>query len=768
MKNLIFALFTIVLYNVNAQITTKYYKSISEFPSDILNNPYSIKPIDELFNSDTINYSYRINYLGSKIIGYKSNTCFGEIDCMDREASYYLDKEGKYKFCVLKWFDIDSIYFEVNSSGNIVQSKLKNGAELYKYDVNENIIEIIQVDSLKLRQNELFAIKMKYDEAKNLIETAKYEAGKLINNNFVGAIHRYKYDSKHRIIERSYYNSQDKLLDNLAAVHYKYDLQGNIIEESYYNSELELTQPYLDNIAFKKWVYNENNQLTEMSEYCEDSTLASQTEYIYFETKLIEKNKTTFSKKNDLYNPGAKSIVKEKYDSLGLVICEINLGYDSSNNLIYNTKYDRIRDEKGQIIEIRRYSNDELESNYAAIQKIKYDENGNLIESADYDKNHNLFTFFNTGVALERYKYDKNNNRIEKASYGIDNELIGFGVAIEKTKYDSLNRVILTEYFNKKNEYEEINGYAYNGYSIIRYVIDSIDAATNNKIDETQYYNAKKELIEGKAIERKVYDKEGHLIEICAFNKENKLTALYDLGNVAKIIRSYDVNNQIIEENYYNIDNQITNCTSSDFESEYERLGECAIVRYERDSILTSKGYNNNNELIKKITYDNEWGGNIIEEIYYQGEKMINDANGVSKYIFKYENNMKIQEDHFDSNLNFIERIKYTNDDYLQVKIEYFDEKNRPILCKEGYSKYDFNTDTYFNTKGKEISKKESSSNQVSFIKSYGYDNNGNVLYLQYLSKKGKPIIGDEGYFMYDYINHEYYDTKGREINFND
>jgi YD repeat-containing protein len=769
MKNLIFALFTIVLYNVNAQITTKYYKSISEYPSDNLNNPYSIKPLDELFNLDTLDYSYRISCLGSKIIGYKSNLCHNwpnEGECMDQEANYYLDQEGKYKFCVRHWYDTDTIYFELNPSGYIVQSKSKNGNEVFKYDINENIIEIIEGDSLKLRQNDLFSIKMKYDELNNRIETAKYNlAGKLINNDYIGAIQRYKYDSNHRIIERSYYNSQNKLVENtIAIVQYKYDLKGNLIEESYYNSDLKLTHLSLDNSSIKKWVYNDNNQLIEFSEYFDDLTLASQTDYIYFETKLVEKNKTSFSKKNDLYNPGAKSIVKEKYDSLGLVICEINLGYDSSNNVVSNTKYDRIRDEKGQIIEIRKYSNDELESNYPSIQKFKYDETGNLIERADYDKDNQLFTFFNTGEALERFKYDKNKNRIEKLSYGIDNELIE-GVAIERTKFDSLNRVILTEYFNKNNQYELKYGYA-----IIRYVRDSIDLVSKNKINETYYYDANKELIEGKAIDRNVYDKEGRLIEISALDKENKLTTLSEYGNVAKIFKSYDVNNQIIEEKYYNIDDLLTNCNSYDFESEYRDLGECAIVRYNRDSVLTSKGYNSENELIKKIIYVNEWGGNFVEVINYQGENMINDANGVAKYVFAYDkNSIKIQEEHYDSNLNFIEKIKYTNADYYTLdKIEYFDEKNRPIMSKEGYSKYDLKTDTYFDTKGKEINNKDKSANQVSYIKSYGYDFNGNLIYLQYLSKKGKPIIGDEGYFMFDYTNYKYYDIKGREINMNE
>ena len=116
-----------------------------------------------------------------------------------------------------------------------------------------------------------------------------------------------------------------------------------------------------------------------------------------------------------------KDSIIYKYDieysenNLGKSYLISNYEHFSNSNECYfaNIKYDKA----GRVIE-RSYLDNKRniitsETSWAII-RYKYNEKGYLTETSYYDKNNKLVLHSNLGAAIERFKYDENGNNIKK------------------------------------------------------------------------------------------------------------------------------------------------------------------------------------------------------------------------------------------------------------------------------------------------------------------------------------------------------------------
>ena len=98
-----------------------------------------------------------------------------------------------------------------------------------------------------------------FSEITSLLSSiTKYDSEGKYTNNYDGTSkYIYKYDINNNMIERSHYDSEGKLIDGESKIIYKYDINNNMIERSYYDSEGKLTNDYYG-ILQSRWSWEGN------------------------------------------------------------------------------------------------------------------------------------------------------------------------------------------------------------------------------------------------------------------------------------------------------------------------------------------------------------------------------------------------------------------------------------------------------------------------------------------------------------------------------
>lgn len=208
-----------------------------------------------------------------------------------------------------------------------------------------------------------------------------------------------------------------------------------------------------------------------------------------------------------------------------------------------------------------------------------------------------------------------------------------------------------------------------------------IDSIKNFKIEFIISYSNKGKIIkkEWKKTSTELYEKWNYEYNESNNKKKVSQTVLDEkTGKYREIIRTYKYNNnkEVIEENinYF------------DFQEPRKYLFE--YNKYGKKTKMYRRFGNSKIELYKKFEYNSN--GKLLKELIYGGDDKIKltkkydyDSNGYIKNVeestsyYKKSKYQKLYEYSLDSKKNWIEKIEFTNSDYITIKvreIEYFSE----------------------------------------------------------------------------------------------
>jgi serine/threonine-protein kinase len=213
-----------------------------------------------------------------------------------------------------------------------------------------------------------------------------------------------------------------------AGVKFKYDGRGNCIEEFYYNAARRLATPYIE-----RCLYDNYGNKTERSYYDANGNKTFCTNG-YFKLKSV-------------YNDKHQEIEVRAYDKNDNLIMSSSLGY-----AVAKADYDS---KKGFITKFSMFNTAEKLLSYT---KQEYDVRGNVTEKRYYTSDNNLKQ---DNCAIERYKYDKQGQLTEYAMYNYLDKTDNFNGWHKYTlEYDAQRVPTYQKYYNTNNKL--LAAYRYN------------------------------------------------------------------------------------------------------------------------------------------------------------------------------------------------------------------------------------------------------------------------------------------------------------------
>ena len=451
--------------------------------------------------------------------------------------------------------------------------------------------------------------------------------------------------------------------------------------------------------------------------------------------------------------------------------------YDENNNcflqppILISLSYAKCNmkyDDRGNLIELAFFNKDDKPYTIPRIYhkyKAKYDDNDNIIEEGYYDKYDQLIeTTYN--YALVKKKYDKTYNLIEESYYDTNNKptLNRENYHLIKYVYDNYNRVTNKSYYDTENKLTT-NFYK----SSLKSANNTIKYDKRGNVIEESYYDGNNHLIlnnRNYAIRKTKYDDKGYKIEESYFGTNNEPVILhneYDYRyDFHKVVYTYDQFGNMIERKFYGTDDKpiIGTIDISDYIYVYRDLFvKCAKVKYEySNSFLIKESYYGIND--EPINTSDNFG--IIKYDYLKSK----DLSGLITNDTKVNNIKKVS--FYDKNDNpiIIQRYNFHvmyhgNDNNGYIKI-YCDTNNNLTVNTE--KEYSYSIDnTYFEDSIIVFIDKVYGTNNEPYYKNYksisGY-NGRQFTFMKFYDSNEKPIISF-GYFYYT----NYYDDNFRLTN---
>lgn len=447
--------------------------------------------------------------------------------------------------------------------------------------------------------------------------------------------------------------------------------------------------------------------------------------------------------------------IKAEYDSLGHMIkiayygvdgelCENTEGYAGWTSE-YNTMGDCIKQSNFGTDMRPATSN----NNISAIS-IERDLRGNITKLLYYDENGNL-TLSNEGIAITEYKYDENGNEISRRFYDTKNKPTkGYlGFARKDYTYDDKGHVLTERYYNVEDELVLVDGIAGNNYK----------RDDRGNITEEFPIGIDQKIAKGRLITRYKYDDKDNLIEFSLFYADGKpATNTY---NYHKYTQKFNNRNQSIETCYFNSNGELTPYSDNNYcveRSEYNEKGQVVKVTYfdENNQPTLYQGDVDGHYSIRTIEYDKY--GRVIKNFYFDKNGLpTNPSVMVPEAICDYDkwgNIIYIASCDGKGQLvmnpqtgwSFM-RKEYDNRGNVLWE-SYFDDKEKAMLCKDGYHKV---VKTYTNSNKQETMSYFDASEKPMLVNGYHkelhkYDENDLCIEIIYLDKTGKPVDNSYGF----------------------
>lgn len=329
------------------------------------------------------------------------------------------------------------------------------------------------------------------------------------------------------------------------------------------------------------------------------------------------------------------------------------------------------------------------DNNGAAILVIDRDLRGNITRMSNLDTEGKP-TLNNDGIAYFTYKYDENGNEILRQFYDVDDQLtVGYGkyATFEQT-YDERGYLIKKRYYDVNHKLVIVDGNA--GTNYVRdergNIIENFPVGTDEK------------LAPGKLLARYKYDEHDNEIEFSLYDGSGR-PAINSLG-YHKYIAQYNNRNQCTELSYYDTKGQLTDFSNKGFcikRMEYDVRGNCVRHAY-FDKSGAPAIYTGDNEGSYSSTvfeYDNQ--GRVVREFFFDKEGIptkpsVMVPEGIVKYD-QWGNRCYIASADGQGNLIYNPKTGYSyvvkefNSSSKLLSESYFNEKQQPMLCRDGFHK---------------------------------------------------------------------------------
>lgn len=482
---------------------------------------------------------------------------------------------------------------------------------------------------------------------------------------------------------------------------YTYDLKGNKIQESYGNGNTKQYEYDGRNRLIAVVYCNKNGEATSKIKYMysssdailseEDIKISNGTEkrYCYYQYTYDDANQLLDVKE---YRGDKQELVNEQqyeYDEAGR---RIKIVYADSQQDVYSLKYEY--DEKGwlnsikvqkkngeefllrsyvysdfgKVVEIKDYRTflKTTEQSYI-LKKYEYDTFGRVVKIRYYDSKD-----LNTEKEKYEYTYDKNSNIItEVIQKQYENKNIKPVNEMRTHTYDSMGRLIKTEYLDNIDGNKKVTSYKYDkvGNRISSeedgqqtdYIYNSLNQLVNEKISDASKI--------AKSEKTFIYDVNGNLTNESESIGGTSSDYSYDEENrLIKVVQKSNETEVMVQENTYNASGQ---------RIEKKENGSITYYMYQDGTVLFTE-----NELGEKTSFNLlSLDGAIItswrndNEFYFYNK----DIKGSSSTILN-ENGIAVVSYQYS---DFGETTKYQNS-------EFFNE-----VCYTG-AIYDENTGLYY------------------------------------------------------------------------
>lgn len=549
--------------------------------------------------------------------------------------------------------------------------------------------------------------------------------GKLSGNDqkHMHRMYRFEYQ-KHKLQRISHVNSRGNIIDDGESERYERPLDMHLYYSD--NGKVNSAKVY-DRSGKVLYVKSYNDKLNAVvfqfdDEYGTEKNLGAQ----------------TIGYVNSLGEQGEKGKITRwliEYDEHGYPSSIQYAGFqnvrvaDAHN--IYGRRY--VRDSKGRVVEEHYlgYDGSPKATKWGlGIKKFYFDENDNWIKAEYLTVDGEPALDDADGVCVYTLDYDKYGNVIQAYHRNSDGLLMvpkKHGIASVKNTYDSHGMLIEIVYL-------DVDGqpcYGQNKVSKMVYAYD--DNGYQNRLD---CYDTEGKLClmnQGFASMVNVNDEHGNAVETWYYDLQGELIANSD--GMAGYKTKYDSVGNVIEQVSYGIDGNP--CLQADgtvgYRVEYDDRNLLTKITYLSVDLTPSAGYDHIG--IAKLEYDKR--GNLIKHSFYDATDnhlVLSDEN-IAGWISVY-----------DDNGNEIERM-------------FFDDKNQPCVCSNGYAKYTYAYDKMGNLIAYRYYNMNGSLVLVDGVAgcNYKYDERGNIL-------EGMPIGLDEKLANGKQIVRYKYDKFGNQI----
>ena len=325
----------------------------------------------------------------------------------------------------------------------------------------------------------------------------------------------------------------------------------------------------------------------------------------------------------------------------------------------------------------------------AAIRVIDRDLRGNITRLVNLDAEQKP-VLDDEGIAYVTYKYDDNGNEVLRQFFDVDDQLTNGYIkyAQYEQTYDERGYLMKTRYYDVNHKLVIVDGNA--GTNYVRdergNIIENFPVGTDEK------------LAPGKLLARYKYDEHDNEIEFSLYDGSGR-PAINSLG-YHKYIAQYNNRNQCTELSYYDTKGQLTDFSNKGFcikRMEYDVRGNCVRHAY-FDKSGAPAIYTGDNEGSYSSTvfeYDNQ--GRVVREFFFDKEGIptkpsVMVPEGIVKYD-QWGNRCYIASADGQGNLIYNPKTGYSyvvkefNSSSKLLSESYFNEKQQPMLCRDGFHK---------------------------------------------------------------------------------
>lgn len=558
------------------------------------------KPVtEEFFNSDG-SLSGNQTGIARKTYTYDSKYKLISQKNFDKDGKLIGDKEGvavtnyTYNFdCISRIMNWElytgALYTDANEKARLdLEEKFKRNSS-YSECV-ETEVYLDKSEKLKARPNGIAKKVNQFNGVglKTLEEYFRHDERPWHKAGIFRTV--YSYDDKDRVTSKKYFGeTRNTSLDPVPVtdergIHeyrYQYGTTGGGKYQFGYKKELLERVTYhgidgnlvstAEGISMEEHLFTYNREKKDYEE--------AVVHYLTQEERFIRADKKDMALK--IYDENDIMLLEEFLDNGG-DFKEDELG--SCRYIYYYSKND-----KGESRIVIPYKKDGSEGTKYDVVKIisEFDDRGNQILKARYDKDGKLKGNDEYGIAKFVDQYDQNGKLILSETYDAEDKLIGgeFGIAKNVYKYDTNGRLISKETFDAEGNLKENN------------------------------YNTARSIFK--------YDAKGNEIEMSLYTANGKLIPHFIN---ARTTYEYDDNANKTKEIGYKENGEIGYRTEFIFDNK-NLLKE--VTSYNSEEKLLAFNLNNN-EPKKKYQYDNQ-GNKIVEETYNE------DANLMAKSEYSHD-----------------------------------------------------------------------------------------------------------------------------------